>query len=114
MGTRITGADDVMGSPAYMSPEQMMASPSLDGRSDIWSMGALLYELLTTKLPFPGETAFQMFSNAMARPPIPMSAIVPGIPASVQAIVSTCLRKEPGERYATMPELARALRSALS
>ena len=55
-----------------------------------------------------------MFSNAMARPPIPMSAIVPGIPASVQAIVSTCLRKEPGERYATMPELARALRSALS
>lgn len=108
---RITSADDLLGSPAYMSPEQMTASSEIDGRSDVWSMGASLYELVTGKIPFPGDTPFEMFAAVTARPPVPLRAYVPDVPAAVQAIISTCLEKNREDRYGSMRELAAALRA---
>lgn len=103
---KLTKTDSLLGSPAYMSPEQMIASTDVDARSDIWSMGALLYELLTGRLPFDGDTDLQMFSAAMTRPPPPL----PDQPAPVQALVLRCLEKSPGDRFPTMRDLSSALR----
>jgi serine/threonine-protein kinase len=75
-------------------------------------MGACLYELVTGRIPFPGKTPFEMFAAALARPPVPMRVYVDDVPASAQAIVTTCLRKERGERFESMRELASVLRSA--
>ena len=108
---RITQVDDVLGSPAYMSPEQMMASPDVDGRSDVWSMGACLYELVTGRVPFPGATPFEIFAATLARPPVPLRAYVDDMPDAAQAIVTTCLRKDRGERFWSMRELGDALRA---
>ncbi len=105
---RITRQDIVMGSPAYMAPEQMMGALP-DSRTDIWSIGVVLYELLTGKLPFPGTTPLEIFAAAQARPAIPLSAHVKGIPPELQTLVSRCLRKKPEERTIGMRELAREL-----
>ncbi|HEV8550560.1 MAG TPA: protein kinase, partial [Polyangiaceae bacterium] len=71
-GTQLTALETLLGTPAYMSPEQMLASSEVDARSDIWSMGVLLYQLITGKLPFPGESNLEMFAAAMTRPPVPL------------------------------------------
>jgi Protein kinase domain/GAF domain len=112
--TRLTG-EYVIGSPAYMAPEQMIASSSVDARSDIWSMGAVLYELLSGRLPFSGHTPLEMFAAVMTRPPIPLRAHFEApLPARVEAIVDRCLQKDRAARYASMPELARDLRAAVT
>jgi serine/threonine-protein kinase len=110
---KLTKMDAVLGSPAYMSPEQMVASGEVDARADIWSMGALLYELLTSKLPFEGETDLQMFSAAMTHTPKPLSEHLPAPPPpDVEAIVFRCLEKQPANRFDSMSELRRALDAA--
>ncbi|HTB60534.1 MAG TPA: protein kinase, partial [Polyangia bacterium] len=109
--TKLTG-EYVIGSPAYMSPEQMTASSSVDARSDIWSMGAVLYELLTGEVPFSGNTPLEMFAAVMTRPPIPLAARFAGeLPKPVDDLVSRCLRKDREERYPSMRALAGELRA---
>jgi serine/threonine-protein kinase len=109
--TKLTG-EFVIGSPAYMAPEQMVASSSVDARSDIWSMGVVLYELLTGKLPFAGDTPFEMFAAVMTRPPIPLAEqAVGGLPGPVEAVVANCLQKERERRYPSMRALAQVLRA---
>jgi GAF domain-containing protein len=110
--TKLTG-EYVIGSPAYMSPEQMTASSSVDARSDIWSMGAVLYELLTGQVPFAGNTPLEMFAAVMTRPPIPLADRFEGqLPESVEAIVTRCLRKDRAERYPSMRAHAGELRAS--
>lgn len=109
--SRLTNVESLLGSPAYMAPEQMMSSADVDARSDIWSMGALLYHSVTGHLPFPGAGHLEIFSKAMMRPPVPMRAHVKDTPPEVEAVILKCLRKQRTDRFASMHELATALRS---
>jgi serine/threonine-protein kinase len=109
--TRLTG-EYVIGSPAYMAPEQMIASSSVDARADIWSMGVVLYELLSGRLPFEGTTPLEMFAAVMTRPPTPLSAQFEGdLPVPVAAVVDRCLQKDRELRYPSMRALAAELRA---
>ncbi len=112
---KITNLGTVVGSPAYMSPEQMMASSDVDARSDVWSMGTVLYELVTGKHPFRGDRELQLFANIMTKPPIPIRAHVRGeVPAAAEAILLKCLRRPREERFESMTTLAQALRAAVA
>jgi tRNA A-37 threonylcarbamoyl transferase component Bud32 len=112
-GTQLTAVEMLLGTPAYMSPEQMIASSEVDARSDIWSMGVLLYQLITGKLPFPGATNLELFAATMTRPPVPLeSHLVERLPEPVEAILYTCLKKDRNERYPSMQALSGALASA--
>ena len=111
-GTKITRVETMMGSPAYMSPEQMLDARDVDPRSDVWSMGALLYEAITGSVPFPGESELQMFAATMTRPPAPLRAMLrESIPDDADAVVRRCLAKKREDRFATMRELSAALRA---
>lgn len=107
-------ANTIMGSPAYMAPEQMVSASDVDARSDIWSMGVTLYELVTGKLPFPGESDLQRFANVMTKSPTPIHAHLGDTPPAVEAVLHKCLRRERGDRYASMDVLATALREVAS
>jgi serine/threonine-protein kinase len=113
-GDKITNEGMVVGTPAYMSPEQMMASSDVDARSDVWSMGAVLYELVTGQHPFRGERDdLQLFANVMTKPPIPIRAhLRDEVPEAAEAILLKCLRRSRDQRWESMAALARALRSA--
>jgi serine/threonine-protein kinase len=108
---KLTNVESLLGSPAYMAPEQMMSSADVDARSDIWSMGALLYHAVSGHLPFPGEGPLEIFSKAMTRPPVPLRAHVKETPPEVEAVILKCLRKQRDDRFASMDELAFALRA---
>jgi serine/threonine-protein kinase len=112
--TKLTRLDKLLGSPAYMSPEQMTASHDVDARSDIWSMGALLYEVITGQLPFQGNTDLQMFASAMTRPPLPLRAHLGEELPGAEAILLRCLRKKRADRYPSMKALSEALRAAVA
>lgn len=109
----LTNVQYPLGTPAYMSPEQMLASNDVDARSDIWSMGVLMYQLITGRLPFPGANDLELFSAAMTRPPIPLrSQLKEPVPQEIERILLRCLSKDRDERYPSMHALGRALRDA--
>ena len=108
----LTSVEYPLGTPAYMSPEQMLASSEVDARSDIWSMGVLLYQLITGRLPFPGTNDLELFSAAMTRPPDPLSThLREPMPPAVEKLLLDCMHKTPGERFASMRDLSKALRA---
>jgi hypothetical protein len=111
--SKLTNVESLMGSPAYMSPEQMLESSDVDARSDIWSMGALLYETVSGGLPFAGENQLQLFANVMTKPPLPLRGRV-DLPPAFEAVIQRCLRRQREDRYGSMGELAAALRSAVA
>jgi serine/threonine-protein kinase len=109
----LTRVECPIGTPAYMSPEQMMASSDVDPRSDIWSMGVLLYQLIAGRLPFPGQSDLELFSAALTRPPQPLNEhLKEPVPGVVEEVLLKCLCKSPGERYPSMRVLSDVLRSA--
>jgi eukaryotic-like serine/threonine-protein kinase len=116
----LTSSTGVMGSPGYMSPEQMTAAIRADARSDVWSFGIVLHELLTRELPFDAESMPEIIAAILQQPHPAMGASRGDVPAGVQSVVDRCLEKEPGRRFGNVAELARALapfgpaRSALS
>jgi len=111
----LTNVSYPLGTPAYMSPEQMLAPNDVDPRSDIWSMGVLLYQLIAGSLPFAGSNDLELFSAAMTRPPVPLGARVKDpVPAEVERILFRCLSKDRGARFATMHELSSALRAVVA
>ena len=111
---KLTNVEALLGSPAYMAPEQMMSSADVDARSDVWSMGALLYHAVSGQLPFPGSGHLEIFSKAMTRPPVPLRVHVKEAPPEVEAVILKCLRKQRSDRYASMTELATALRAVVA
>jgi eukaryotic-like serine/threonine-protein kinase len=102
-GATRTVAGDVMGTPAYMSPEQAAAKP-LDARSDVFSFGAVLYELLAGTRAFTGDSTAQILSAVLRDDPGPLEA-----PAALQQIVRRCLAKDPDRRFQTMADVRQAL-----
>lgn len=105
LGLTLTEAGLALGTPAYMSPEQALGESDVDGRSDVYSLGCVLYEMLTGKPPFDGATP-QALIVKHCTAPVPS---ITGAPQHVVAVVTQALAKEPGDRFATAAELARAL-----
>jgi eukaryotic-like serine/threonine-protein kinase len=96
----------VMGTPLYMSPEQLRSLPDLDGRTDIWSMGAVMYELLSGKPPFHAASVPEICAAILDSQPAPLP---PSCPAALEAVVMRCLEKDRERRFQTVAELASAL-----
>ncbi len=112
---RLTRLGEVWGSPIYMSPEQCMGAP-LDARSDIYSIGVVMYESLTGQVPFLGRNYVDTMTQQISSPPRPMSEVRPDLklPAKVDAIVLRALAKEPDTRYQTMAELRDDIEKSMS
>jgi len=106
----LTNPGKSLGSPWYMSPEQMLTPASVDQRADIWSIGVLLYELLTAHLPFNGESVPQVCATVLSSSPAKPSDLRGDLAPSLEAIVLRCLEKDPSRRFGGVDELAQALR----
>jgi serine/threonine protein kinase len=104
-----TRTGDIMGSPAYMAPEQMESTRNVDHRADIWSIGVVLYQLVVGQAPFVGDTLPLLCMHVVNDEPTAMSSIRGDLPEGFEAVVMRCLRKEPYERFADVGELAHAL-----
>jgi serine/threonine-protein kinase len=105
----LTRTTEIIGSPNYMSPEQFRAAKAADGRSDIWALGVILYELLTAHLPFPAESVTQLTAMVLSEPPRPMQALRANVPEELVRIVERCMMKEPAARFQSVGQLAMAL-----
>ncbi len=103
----LTSTGMVVGTPFYMAPEHARGKlENLDRRSDIYSLGVTLYELLSGDLPFQGETPVEVLIQVIERDPLPLRKVNPGIPFDVETIVMKCLEKDPNRRYNSAKELA--------
>jgi serine/threonine protein kinase len=105
----ITSSRAVVGSPMYMSPEQIRDSKRVDARADIWSIGVILYELLAGRLPFDGDTPGEIFANVVTQPLRTVRAFRPDVPEALDRVVDRCLQRQRDERFRDVGELAFAL-----
>ena len=105
----LTDSRTVFGSPTYMSPEQMKAAKQADHRSDIWSLGALLFELLAGEPPFSAPSLLELAAAILTEEPSSLQAKRPDLPASLVSIVLRCLEKDPANRPQSVDALAKAL-----
>jgi serine/threonine-protein kinase len=106
---RQTRTGMVMGTPLYMSPEQCEGSRNIDTRSDIYSLGVVMYELLTGQTPFQGDGFGQIIVAQITQQPVPPRQIRPNIPVEIEAVVLKALEKKPSARFQTMDEFSAAL-----
>jgi tRNA A-37 threonylcarbamoyl transferase component Bud32 len=106
--TGLTRTGQIVGTPEYMSPEQI-ANKEVDGRSDVYSLGCLLYELIAGRPPFAGTDDIQLLYQQLQRPPEPVTKYNPDTPAELWAVMERALQKDPDARYGSMKEMARAL-----
>jgi serine/threonine-protein kinase len=100
------------GTPEYIAPEQAMDSRAANPQSDIYSLGGIVYEMVTGRLPFEAESALSLALKHVSEDPIPPRQIKPDLPAGVEAVILKTLAKEPGERYTTAQALVEALDQA--
>jgi serine/threonine-protein kinase len=98
-----------MGTPGYMSPEQIRACGNVDARTDIWALGCVLSELLTGKSTFEAPTQVQLGAVILERDPIPLRKLLPEAPPELEAIILRCLAKDPDDRFQDVAELSLAL-----
>jgi TolB-like protein/tetratricopeptide (TPR) repeat protein len=108
-GERLTSTGIVVGTPAYMSPEQGAGEPHLDGRSDVFSLGCVVYEMLAGTPPFHGSTAQAIQARRMADPVPPLRTVRESIPEPVEAAIERALAKVAADRFATPTEFTNAL-----
>jgi serine/threonine-protein kinase len=105
----LTSTSALIGSPAYMSPEQIQNTRDVDGRTDLWSLGVVLFELLSAQQPFPGSTLAEMAVKIAMAEPVPLRSLRSQVPVALEAVVRRCLEKDPARRYDSVASLARAL-----
>ncbi len=105
--TDITKAGQILGTPSYMSPEQAEGK-EIDRRSDIFSLGVVMYEAITGKRPFTGDSHAEIVSNLLKADPEPISQVRPETPEVVSVVIGKCLRKPVGERYQSMDDVSDA------
>ena len=105
----ITKTTAIMGSPSYMSPEQLLSSASVDRRADVWSLGVVLFEMLTHALPFPADTMPELVGAILQKTPVTLAARRGDLPRDIQPVLDRCLQKDPANRYGNIAELAVAL-----
>jgi eukaryotic-like serine/threonine-protein kinase len=105
---KLTG-QHVLGSPVYMSPEQLRNAKEIDGRADLWSLGVVVYEMLTSTTPFDADGVGEIFAAILANDPVPLCERNPAVPKGLSDIISKCLRRDTKERWQDAGELARAL-----
>jgi tRNA A-37 threonylcarbamoyl transferase component Bud32 len=111
----LTQTGTVIGTPAYMSPEQAAGEPSIDARSDIYSLGVTMFQMLTGKVPFAdaGPSFGKILTAHLNQPPPLPRTLNPEIPAEIEEIILKTLEKDPGDRYQSMAELHEALRGCM-
>ena len=104
-----TKTGQMMGSPKYMAPEQMLSMHDVDGRSDIWSLGAILYDFVAGRTPFVAETTPQLCSLVLHGTPLPPRQFRADLPEALEAVILRCLERQPDKRFASVAELVAAL-----
>jgi serine/threonine-protein kinase len=110
---KLTATGIVLGTPEFMSPEQIRGKP-LDGRSDVYALGVLAFELFTGQLPFPGKSAQETMIARLRGHPVKLRQVKPEFPAKLEAVIHQALAMDPAQRFAGMAETAQALESAHS
>src|SRR6202043_804705 len=105
---QLTSTGQILGSPAFMPPEQFTGAP-IDGRSDLFSLGVILYWMATGEYAFPGETITAVSYKVVNTEPVPPRKLNPAVPSGFDQIILKCLAKAPSDRYATGEDLARDL-----
>lgn len=109
-GGQLTATRQVVGSPAYMSPEQVRNARDIDHRVDIWALGMTLYELLAGRTAFDADTFPAVCASIVADAPPPLRTFAPGVPPGLERIVMRCLEKDPAKRFSSVTALANELR----
>lgn len=104
-GVDLTNTNEALGSPLYMSPEQMEKSKTVDERTDIWALGVILYELLAGTSPFRGSSILDVASRVLKEEPMPLHALRRDIPSDLESVVAKCMRKCRDERFQSVEEL---------
>ena len=110
---KLTQTGIVLGTPEFMSPEQIRGKP-LDGRSDIYAMGILAFELFTGKLPFTGKNAQETMIARLRGHPVSVRSMRPDLPAKLDAVIERALAIAPADRFGSMEEMAKAFESSAS
>ena len=105
----MTKTTTIMGSPLYMSPEQMASSKDVDPRTDIWALGAILFELLTGRVPFQADTITQLCAMILQQRADPLRNFRPDAPEALQNVIACCLEKDRNQRYANIADFANSL-----
>jgi serine/threonine-protein kinase len=101
----VTQTGLVIGTPDYMSPEQAQGRADLDLRSDVYSVGVVLYEMFTGVLPFTGDSAIGIAMKHVQQPPPPPRQVLPSLPPELELVILKSLEKEPGRRFQKMTDL---------
>lgn len=99
----------LLGSPFYTAPEQLECSRAVDGRADIWSLGVILYEMVSAQRPFASGSLAQVCTRILQEPPAPLARARPRLPRAFIAVVMRCLEKDPARRFQSVAELVSAL-----
>jgi serine/threonine-protein kinase len=105
----LTRTTEIIGSPSYMSPEQLRASKQVDVRTDIWALGVILFELLTKSLPFQATTVTELVAVVLTDPLPDLRVVRPDVPPELAAAVGKCLEKKRDDRFASVADLVRAI-----
>ncbi|HXV97595.1 MAG TPA: protein kinase, partial [Anaerolineae bacterium] len=113
-GERLTSTNEIMGTPHYMSPEQGSGRWQIDARTDVYSLGVMLYELTTGRLPFSGDTSMSIMFKHVNEQALSPRAINPNLPEAVEQIIQKAMAKEPDQRYASAQEMLTAIERVVS